>query len=180
MMATAIISLFAALIVFLILTETITLNFKIGENYIIEINFMVFAIVFEKGKSKHRSKRKSKSKRNTDFRFWYFLVSLLLPYSNVKINSLALYFPKSNPTTDAILYAVYNGVVSSFLSVLENNSNFLNVSNITVSSSEHNTLKKHLDAELKFSLLDVIIAFVKHYILLIYDKLHQRRIRKIK
>ena len=154
-MTEAILYVFAALMIFFVLTEIITLKLFIGENYTIELNFIVFAIVFKKSKS---YKTVKKTKRNKPKRLRYAFIISLVKRADVTVKSLHVSIPDSSAHKNALRFGMYNGLVYSFLAFLENNSSFFKASNITISFSEHNNLKKELEAEFKISLLDVLIA----------------------
>ena len=136
---------------------------------------MVFAVVFKKNKFKGVRFKKRKPRAKGKY-LKYSIISLLLPRSSVKINSLVISLPKTKPYHDSVLFGVYNGVISSFLSFLENTSNFFEASNIRVEYSEHNIFKKQVDAELKISLLDALISYLKIFALRIYYRLFYKRI----
>ena len=155
----AILSVFAALMIFLILTENLTINFKHGENYtVFEINFMVFAIVFENSDFYPRRKRKKFNAFNN-----LLFLKFLLPRSVVKIHSLIISVPERDPQKNAVLYGVYHSLTSSILAFIESYSKFFEASNITILYSEHNNFKKQFEAELKISLLDVLICAISYF-----------------
>ena len=174
-MAGAIFSVLAALIIFFVLTESITINLEYGENCTVKINFIVFAIVFKSNGSKSFRQKKKNKKRK---RFLYSIASFLLPRSSIKIHYLTLIVPDSLPKFNAVSYGIYSGLLSSFVAFLDNRSKFFEASNITILYSEHNKIKKHLEAELNISLLDVIISFVCLLFSEIYYRLFAKRILK--
>ena len=174
-MTEAILLTFAALMIFFVLTEILTIRLFLGENYIVEINFIVFAVVFKKAKS-YRKSRRLKKKKERDKIFRSPLIISLLHRSEVKINLLRIFISDSTPSKNAIRYGIYTGLVFSFLAFLENNSKFFEASNITLSHSEHNNLKKQLEAEFKISLLDVLITVVSFYVKEVCYRLFARRI----
>ena len=172
-MIAAILYTFAALMIFFVLTEIITIKLSIGESYTVELSFIVFAVVFKKSKSYKTVKSKRRNKRSS--RRYRFILSLI-KHSEVKIKSLRILIPDDSPHKNALRFGIYNGLVYSFLAFLENNSSFFTADNITLSFSEHNNLKKLLEAEFKISLLDVFIAsFIfasKSLIRLLYQRVN--------
>ena len=177
-MANTVLSLFAALLIFLVLTEILTIKLYLGENYIIELHFIVFAVVLKKSESRKKVRSAKKSKRRQSFNFWYSLILLLMQNSRVKINSLHVSIPKNEPMQDAILYGIYSGITSSFLAFVENNSKFFEASNITFSHSEHNKVKKVLEAELEIFIIDAIISAVKVSLSVLFSRLSEKRMKK--
>lgn len=177
-MTEAILALFAALMIFFVLTETLTIKLITGENYIVEINFIVFAVVLKKSKA-YKEKRTLKKKNKTKDRiFRSALIVALLRKSSVEIKMLRVFLPDKSPSKNAMRFGLYNTLVFSFLAFLENNSKFFKASNITLSYSAHNNLKKQLDAEFKISLSEVLITTVTFLIKEAYYRLSTRRIRK--
>ncbi|MBE6537350.1 MAG: hypothetical protein E7673_05285 [Ruminococcaceae bacterium] len=174
----AILSLFAALIIFLILTESLTINLKYGENYIIKIGFMVFAIVFTSNKSSKKQNNKSKKKQKKNARFWISLIKIILPKSSVKIRSFALSLPEKDPDKNAISYGIYSGLISSAITFFEANTKFFEVADISISYSEHNSIKKQIEAELNISLIDFLISLAYYPINSAYNRLLAMRKRK--
>ena len=158
-MANTVLSLFAALAIFIILTEKLTINLIFGEDYIIEFHFIVFALVIKNSASSEKRRKKDDNERKSRFLKRYHLILSFMRRSDVRINTLSIYVPKSYPMSDALSYGAYSALISSFLTFAENNSRFFEVSNITLSYSEHNTVKKQLEAELKLSLIDAIISY---------------------
>lgn len=156
-MTEAILYVFAALMIFFVLTEIITLKLFIGESYIVELNFIVFAVVFKKSSS---YKTVKKAKRGKKKRLRYSFIISLVKRADVTVRYLRVSIPDGTPYKNALRFGMYNGLVYSFLAFLENNSSFFAASNITISFSEHNNFKKELEAEFKISLLDVLIASV--------------------
>ena len=154
-MIAAILCIFAALMIFFVLTEIITLKLSIGESYTLELSFIVFAVVFKKSKSYKTVKNKKRNKQSS--RRYRFILSLIRR-SSIKIKSLRVLIPDDSPYKNALRFGIYNGLVYSFLAFLENNSSFFTANNITLSFSEHNNLKKQLEAEFKISLLDILIT----------------------
>lgn len=170
----AILSIFAALMIFLILTENLTIIFKHGENYtVFEINFMVFAIVFKHSAFYYRRKRK-KTKTFKNLLFF----KTLLPRASVKIHSLIISVPESEPKKNAIRYGIYHSVTSSILAFIESYSKFFEASNITILYSEHNKFRKQFEAELKISLLDVLICAISYVSTSIYYRFYGRRMKE--
>lgn len=178
-MATAILSLFAALTVFIVLTDSITIDLKIGENYIITVNFMVFAITFKRDKNERNGRFSKKSKRKKNNHFWYSLLMLIIPRSSIKINSLHVILPDGSPHINSISYGIAASLISSFIVFLEYNSKFFEATNIRISYSEHNTLKKELEAEFKISILDLLIIATVFFAKRFYYRLLKTRIRKV-
>ena len=172
-MANTVLSLLAALIIFLILTENLTVYFYIDKSYIIEIHFIIFAVILKKSENGKKRKKEKREKRSF-FEPRYSLLMCFIRHSNVKIHTLDLYIPESDPMKNAINYGIYSGAISSFLAFLENSSRFFEASNITLSYSEHNTVKKQINAELQLSFIDVLIASTEF----IYFKLRSRLLRK--
>ena len=159
-MIEAILYVFAALMNFFVLTEIITVKLHFGENHTVELGFIIFAIVFKKTKS-YRRIRAARSSRLTKLRATrYAFILTLLKRCDVEVRSLRIFIPDSTPSKNALRFGLYNGLVYSFLAFLENNSSFFTASNITLSYSEHNKLKKQLEAEFKISLLDVFISAI--------------------
>lgn len=177
-MAGAILSVLAALIIFFVLTESLTINLEYGENYTVKFNFMVFAIIFKSSKSHTFKKKKQKKRKKFKKRFFYRLLAILLPRSSVKIHCLILSIPESLPKADAISYGIYSAIISSFVAFLENTSKFFEASNITILYSEHNKIKKQLEAELKISLLDFLISLISFFFSEIYYRLFAKRMLK--
>lgn len=177
-MANTVLSLFAALLIFIILTEKLTINLFFGEDYIIEFHFIVFALVLKNSASSDNRRQKGNIKNKNKFLKRYHLILSFMRRAYVTINTLDIYVPKSYPMTDALGYGAYSALISSFLTFAENNSSFLEVSNINLSYSEYNTVKKQLDAELKLSLVDVIISYTSFMFLRLRYKLLLQKDKK--
>lgn len=167
----AIFSVLAALIIFLVLTESISINIEYGERCKVKIGFTFFAILLEANDGKaFQRKRKSKVFR----RFLYPLILYALPRTDIKIHHLDLIIPDSYPKVNAVSYGIYSGLISSFIAFLDNRSRFFEASNITILYSEHNKIKKRLAAEINISFLDVIISLVCFITWEIYYRYLQR------
>ena len=156
-MTAAILYVFSAIMIFLVLTETVTVKLFSGENYIIEIHFIIFAIVFKKKNYYIKGFRRSK-KRRISPKLYPFILTLM-KRTDVRINFMRVYIPDRDPDKNAPHFGLYNAIISSFFAFLDNNSKFFTASNITVLYSEHNNLKKQIEAEFKISITDVFIAF---------------------
>ena len=177
-MAGAVFSLFMALLIFIVLTESLTINLKVGENYTVTFNFIVFAITLKSGcDTKRESKQKSDAKKRKR-KFWYSQLILILSGASVRIDSLFITLPDGKPSLNSISYGISATVVSSFLAFLEYNSKFFEARNIRISHSEHNTLKKELEAELKIYLLDLIAIEIGFLISLLRSRYSNVRMRK--
>lgn len=176
-MLNAVFSLISALAIFLILTEVLTIKLHYGENYSIEFHFIVFALVLKNSPLKEKRQKNKKRNKQKNFHFFYSLVLILMRHSTVRINNFTVSLPKSKPMNDALNYGICSGLISSLLSFAENNSKFFEASNITLFHSEHNTLKKELDAELKLSLIDAFISYVKFLRLIARDRHFNKRMR---
>ncbi len=170
-------SLISALMIFIILTETLSIDLYIGENYIIEIHFIVFAIVLKKSKSNKIKTAKRKSKKLKSLNFRYSLLFSLMRRSSLNIRKLNVTLAKNDPMSDALSYGIYSGLISSFLSFAENNSFFFEAHNITLSHSEHNIFKKEIEAELKLSFVDVIISCVEFLLTKARARIFYKRMR---
>ena len=66
-MANTVLSLFAALAIFIILTEKLTINLIFGEDYIIEFHFIVFALVIKNSASSEKRRKKDDNERKSRF-----------------------------------------------------------------------------------------------------------------
>ncbi len=177
-MAGAAFSLLMALLIFIVLTESLTINLNVGENYTVTFSFIVFAITLKSTrKSKGNFKQKTYNKKQKK-KFWYSQLMLVLSHSSVKINSLSITLPDGKPSLNSISYGISATVISSFFAFLECNSKFFEARNIRISYSEHNTLKKEFEAELKIYLLDLIALEIGFLISLLKLRFLNARMRE--
>lgn len=158
-MAISLICIFASLLIFIILTETLTIYISQRDHITAyEIHFIVFAIVLRKEKQtkKHYKKRFSDNKNKI---FKSFLPKLIKS-SEITVNNIEIYLPSSNPFADALRHGIYSSFLSSLIAFGESNTHFFKTRNIKLINSEHNKITTFIDIKFKITLLDALICFV--------------------
>ncbi len=146
--------LIASLIVFLILTEVLTIDISYGDITVIDINFAVFAISFIDRKNTTRKKR-NKSARNTFKNIISFVLSASRK-SDIILHRLNLQLPEGEPAEYAINKGICFSLISSFLAYIENNSKNLYLGNISFNDSANNNSILTFDISFRISLLSFL------------------------
>ena len=151
-----------SLIIFLILTEIITVNIKYYETSYIDINFMIFGIcLFPKGKRKSNVSRdkkdKKKTKKYTSLRYAF---KYLLNHSYINLKELNLTIPDATPKNSALFCAGGIFVSDAILNCIYQNSKNFKSGKIFVGACDNNSFKLEFNTKITFSFLSAVISFL--------------------
>lgn len=156
-MATALLYLSASLLVFLILTEVITVSLNYDRLWMAKINFMIFAVQLSQSESsqKKKSSKKRRRRRPAILRL-YKLIYRLGRRSDVYINTLAIKISSDNPYEYAITRGAYLSLLSAGAAALISAGRNFSYDNIIITNSEHNKTEVILDVKFKCSLISFL------------------------
>ena len=156
-MATTLIYLSASLLVFLILTEIVTVTFIYNKFWMAKINFMIFAVQLSETDKSQVTKRSNekKGKKSTLLNLYKPFLRLIRA-SDIYIPSVSLAIKAENPITYALLRSSYFSFISAGFAALSSVSRNFEHGNIIITNSEHNKSEVALDARIKCSLLSFL------------------------
>lgn len=163
-MATALLYLMASLLVFLILTEVVTINIKYDNVWIAKISLMIFAIQISQSK-KRKSKASLKKKRQRKPPVMRLCKSIyrLAGASNIFIRNITLKINSENPISYALIRGSYLSLISAGMAALSSKGRNFRYGNIIITPSVHNKNELFLNASIECSL----IAFLRFCISLV-------------
>ncbi|MBQ9070345.1 MAG: hypothetical protein IJY23_03245 [Clostridia bacterium] len=171
-MALALIYLFASLLIFLILTEVITVRIVRGDESFFDVNLTLFAIRLTPIKNNDTKKSKKKSKKSN---IRSALILEILRKSKIVVREFKLTIPEKDPANNAFRGGVYTSVLSSIIAYAEENVAFFHADNIIIDYSAHNELKTTLDADITVRLSSVIGCVFVFLFESVVNKLKQKR-----
>ena len=146
--------LIASLIVFLILTEVLTIDISYGDITVIDVNFTVLAISFIDRKSNTRKKRKKNEKNN--FKYISAFVLSASRKSDIILHRLNLRLPRTEPAQNALNKGICFSLLSSLLAYIESNSKNFYLGNISFDDSANNNSILTFDISFRISLLSFL------------------------
>lgn len=171
-MAEAIIFLTVSLSVFLIFTEVITLDILYSDETVVEIGLTIFAIQFTKNKKQKQKSPKKRKKRRGAADIYPFITALI-PRSEISIREISFGIRARDPAEYALKRGASILIVSSMLAYAEENAKKFSFSNIKLTFSEHNNSDITVNAQIRISLTDILIALASR---IVWQKNMSRRI----
>jgi hypothetical protein len=166
-MATALLYLMASLLVFLILTEIVTINIKYDNRFVVKINLMIFAVqISQSAQSESTASLKKKKRKRPAILRLYKSAYRLIGASDIFIRNLTLKIASENPISYALTRGTYLSVISAGMAMLSSTGRNFKYGNIIVTSSVHNKTEVTVNANIKCSL----VAFLYFCISLVIGK----------
>lgn len=173
-MALGIIFLIASLLVFLILTETLTVRFVYSDVKRIDVDLNVIGVSLFPTRSRKRKKEKESmhSPRRSLERI--LSIGAWLSVATLKVNSLTVSIAASEPMELALKRAAAYSFISALFAYASERSAFFCADNIIINASGNNKSELSFDIELEAALLRFIAAAIALFLRRAGKRLRER------
>lgn len=158
-MPEAAIFLLISLLLFLLITDTVTVKFIYADEKRIDIDLTIFGMSFtDRGFSENRFSKKRRRREKIVFDH----VLRLLSKSTVRIKELSVLIDGSDPMKYALTRSAYHSFISVFILYIEQNSKFFSADDIIVGASDNNKTVFKADLRAQISLWDFSICLISY------------------
>ena len=158
-MPEAAIFLLISLLLFLLITDTVTVKFIYDGKKRIEIDFMLFGVSFTESRSKRSTFSRKKRKRD---KMLFDHIMHLLSNSVVRVKELCVFIDGSDPMKYALQRAAFHSLISVILAYVDSNSKFSSADDIIVGISDNNKTVFRADIRAQVSLWNFTVCLISY------------------